>query len=815
MSFALKPALPQATGNQVNSPATPSKTAVATSLNHNSQPIVGQMMPQNANSHNQGMSVLGQNAALLTQNAAHLAQNAAHLAQNIAHPSQNMTHITQTMAQMAHNMSNHGNLSHIAPPQTTAHVPNFPVQVKKPTDSSPLSLVQDKATVQVGTGQPLALTRTLDKKDSDLPTSSHSQSNGTGESPKLTPHNELSVNADNKLNAEKSLETKSSENAEQAPSVQLDSPKSSETKVDEKQNKEGKPSEVIGKENVSQINKTELTVDSSIASKNESLKPDEAAKTKIESNNPVEKVASPELSKSTKSNENDPETISIGSETNEKSNSSQELDKDQGLSKDSTDSISVSSNVSKDSNVQSSSETQPSKSEKSDLDAKPKSETEHNASPKKTAAEKPSDTKSVTSSEGNADSNKPNQSASPVITPKKIETKPVAPKSTLKLATVTPTSRKRRQESKSPAKPGEGPSPTKRSLVSSKGETPSTPLSESRASKRNRTKVQPYQSPTPELAMATKLSASAGRSTPTKQSDDKLIVFYKNEYLAVRNAEGGFYVCQAMQNVYRSSRKIKIRWLSQDKTGDASGETYKPDFYDVTDMECVLTTLSLSRSLAGGGAQILSSAEAARAKSILDRALVAEQSGVRPENFELTEEHPDGLDLSLYTDEAQLDKKKGKSRKRRGSKSSSNDKTEENSDDSLLNEEEDKPSPRKRSRGTPRKASKGKTPTKAKTSPGIGRKGAKAGSGTTQATPSVNMASSSKTATVPVKASPAKKAKSSPQQKTPSRTKAEVKTPKSKTPKKSDKGKLAQIVATPSTSTGKATRTPRKPPSKK
>lgn len=55
----------------------------------------------------------------------------------------------------------------------------------------------------------------------------------------------------------------------------------------------------------------------------------------------------------------------------------------------------------------------------------------------------------------------------------------------------------------------------------------------------------------------------------------------RNEYLAVRNAEGGFYVCQAVQNVYRSTRKIKIRWLSQDKA-DASGETYKPDFYDVT-----------------------------------------------------------------------------------------------------------------------------------------------------------------------------------------------------------------------------------------
>lgn len=41
-------------------------------------------------------------------------------------------------------------------------------------------------------------------------------------------------------------------------------------------------------------------------------------------------------------------------------------------------------------------------------------------------------------------------------------------------------------------------------------------------------------------------------------------------------------MCQTMQNVYRSTRKIKIRWLSQDKSGDPAGEIYKPDFYDIT-----------------------------------------------------------------------------------------------------------------------------------------------------------------------------------------------------------------------------------------
>lgn len=56
-----------------------------------------------------------------------------------------------------------------------------------------------------------------------------------------------------------------------------------------------------------------------------------------------------------------------------------------------------------------------------------------------------------------------------------------------------------------------------------------------------------------------------------------MIFIIRNEFLAVRNAEGSFYVCQAMQNIYKSSRKIRIRWLSQDKN---NGEIYSPDFYD-------------------------------------------------------------------------------------------------------------------------------------------------------------------------------------------------------------------------------------------
>lgn len=47
--------------------------------------------------------------------------------------------------------------------------------------------------------------------------------------------------------------------------------------------------------------------------------------------------------------------------------------------------------------------------------------------------------------------------------------------------------------------------------------------------------------------------------------------------MAVRNEEGGFYLCQAMQNIHRASRRIRIRWLTQHPNDE-----FTPDFYDHT-----------------------------------------------------------------------------------------------------------------------------------------------------------------------------------------------------------------------------------------
>ncbi|XP_054726935.1 mucin-2-like isoform X1 [Anastrepha obliqua] len=179
---------------------------------------------------------------------------------------------------------------------------------------------------------------------------------------------------------------------------------------------------------------------------------------------------------------------------------------------------------------------------------------------------------------------------------------------------------------------------------------PSTSAND-RKSSRHRLKTIPFQSPLPELAYITKLSASEASNSPKPMSmEDKLIVFYKNEYMAVRNVESTFYLCQTMQNVYRTSPRISIRWLSEDPNNSG---IYIPDFYDHTDIECVLTTVELKR--VDKGHLSLPKKEQARIESILKKAIDVEKGLVpRPE---LTEENPDGLDISLYKDESQIEKK--------------------------------------------------------------------------------------------------------------------------------------------------------------
>ncbi|XP_058789837.1 neurofilament heavy polypeptide-like [Phymastichus coffea] len=204
-------------------------------------------------------------------------------------------------------------------------------------------------------------------------------------------------------------------------------------------------------------------------------------------------------------------------------------------------------------------------------------------------------------------------------------------------------------------------------------------------SRRQRIQTAMYQSPLPEMSSIVKNLSKPSSRRGTGGADDKLIVFYKNEFLAVRNTEGSFYVCQAMQNIYKSSKRIRIRWLSQDKD---NGEIYSPDFYDHTDFDCILTNLNLNK--VEKNKYQLTKYELLRTENILKRAIDVE-AGVL-EKPAIIEDHPDGLDLSLYKDEAQLKKRKGKgkggkSKAKRPRKKSSE--SEESEDDDTDEEDDD------------------------------------------------------------------------------------------------------------------------------
>lgn len=87
---------------------------------------------------------------------------------------------------------------------------------------------------------------------------------------------------------------------------------------------------------------------------------------------------------------------------------------------------------------------------------------------------------------------------------------------------------------------------------------------------------------------------------------------------------------------------------------DESGfDIYTPDFYDTTDFECILTNLELEKL--GKDRYGLPLDERTRTENILQRALAVERGVV--DKLELTEEHPDGLDVSLFHDESQLKRK--------------------------------------------------------------------------------------------------------------------------------------------------------------
>ena len=59
-------------------------------------------------------------------------------------------------------------------------------------------------------------------------------------------------------------------------------------------------------------------------------------------------------------------------------------------------------------------------------------------------------------------------------------------------------------------------------------------------------------------------------------------LYWRGEHLAVRNAEGSFYLCQTLQQIYKTSKKIRIQWLSEKPESNPKKDIYIPEYYDRT-----------------------------------------------------------------------------------------------------------------------------------------------------------------------------------------------------------------------------------------
>ena len=147
-------------------------------------------------------------------------------------------------------------------------------------------------------------------------------------------------------------------------------------------------------------------------------------------------------------------------------------------------------------------------------------------------------------------------------------------------------------------------------------------------------------------------------------------MYSRDEYMAVRNAEGSFYICKAMQNIFLGSKNIKIQWLSNEDPvvpakDNPDGDIFAHDFYDktgiqntftkrpiqnkklyITDFETILTSVELEKTLGRSKRMILPEEELERIKKILQRA-VDKAAGKLDLSDLLTEDNPDGCKFSF------------------------------------------------------------------------------------------------------------------------------------------------------------------------
>ena len=80
-------------------------------------------------------------------------------------------------------------------------------------------------------------------------------------------------------------------------------------------------------------------------------------------------------------------------------------------------------------------------------------------------------------------------------------------------------------------------------------------------------------------------------------ADDDNCYCFRGEHLAVRNAEGSFYLCQALQQIYKTSKKIRIQWMGVKSGDNPNKDLFIPEYYDKTGTVLFLSDTNFAQTI--------------------------------------------------------------------------------------------------------------------------------------------------------------------------------------------------------------------------
>ena len=78
----------------------------------------------------------------------------------------------------------------------------------------------------------------------------------------------------------------------------------------------------------------------------------------------------------------------------------------------------------------------------------------------------------------------------------------------------------------------------------------------------------------------------------TRNTDKPELVYRKREFLAVRNIDNGFWLCQAVRDVYRGKSRNRIQWLTCFST---NANLYQFEYHGEIEFGCILTNIHLEK----------------------------------------------------------------------------------------------------------------------------------------------------------------------------------------------------------------------------